>query len=87
MQINMNGFISFSKYFQSYTPYPFPHYNGLNVDFLGAFWADADSSQIRNDQNGNGVVYYHIYQYIPIWNLPPSSHQRVFDMATRDGQT
>ena len=82
----MNGFMSFTINYLSYTPYPFPHYDGLNADLLGAFWADADSSGIYYDQSGNGVVYYHVYQKTSGTALPSPSEQRVFDMATRDGQ-
>ena len=83
----MNGFLSFTTNYLSYTPYPFPHYDDLNADLLGAFWADADSSGMYYDQSGNSVVYYHVYQKTSDTTLPPPSQQRVFDMATRDGQT
>ena len=83
----MNGFMSFTINYLSYTPYPFPHNDGLSADLIGAFWADADSSGISDDQSSNGVVYYQVYQFSALASPLTPSQQRVFDLATRDGQT
>ena len=67
IQINMNGFISFSINYLSYRPMPFPHDNSENADLLGVFWSDYDSTSINCDCTfncrtcGRSVVYYHTY--------------------------
>jgi hypothetical protein len=87
-QINMNGFMSFDINYMSYTPLPFPHQDGLFVDLLSPFWADADSTGVLYDCCGVDVVYYHIYQTNPARTTPLSpTEQLVFDLATSEGQT
>ena len=85
----MNGFLSFDMRYMSYTPFPFPHRDGLDVDLLGAFWADADSSGRTSDCCGD-VVYYHVYkkdlQSSSSTSKVSRSVQRILDMATLEGQ-
>ena len=84
----MNGFLSFDMRYMSYTPYRFPHYDGLNVDLLGAFWADADSSGRASDCCGD-VVHYQIYRLVSHTldsNQTSKTVQRVLDLATLEGQ-
>ena len=63
----MNGFISFSINYLSYTPAAFPHSNRENADLLGVFWSDYDSKGVRCDcavscyTCGRSVVYYQTY--------------------------
>ena len=89
----MNGFMSFTNNFVSYRSMSFPIVNNTYTDILAPFWADSDSTGIFCDcvtgcgTCGTGVVYYHVYKYIPNKYYPPNSTDlRVFDVATFDGK-
>ena len=78
----MNGFMSFEANYMSYTPYSFPHFDGIQIDLISPFWADADSSGVYYD-NGMDVVYYHVYQRN---QFSSAADMLVFDIASADGQ-
>ena len=77
--------MSLNSNYLSNNPHSFPHYDNLNSDLLGPFWADADSSGITSDCCNIGVVYYHMFQF-NVNQVLSELEQRVFDLATLDGQ-
>jgi hypothetical protein len=91
VQVNMNGFISFSKNYLAYRPTPFPHQNSEQADLLAPFWADADSSGIYCDCGpwcptcGTGVVYYQIYSKTGD-SINATLTAAVLDKASADGR-
>ena len=80
----MNGFLSFTNNYNSFTSAPFPLNDGVSRDIVAVFWADADSSGVLKDDAPNGkafdVVYYHVY------NDNINQSRQIYDRATRDGR-